>query len=217
MWLLEFCQWRMDILAPDELRKGYDMIENEVSSAFEILLEEIETAIEDLNQEGSRQFSQSDHKKARELLEKAEAATIFRGKIKDLQMEWSTLEKQIVPGVPKDRQRSKSKRKRKLQRGLRTPEEAFKTPVLEALLHLGGSANANDVLARVGKMMAGSLNEYDKQSLPSAPTSPRWRNTAQWARNALVKEGLMANDSPKGVWEITDAGRKAATETPGKE
>jgi len=32
-----------------------------------------------------------------------------------------------------------------------------------------------------------------------------------------VKEGLMANDSPKGVWEITDAGRKAAPETPGKE
>jgi hypothetical protein len=192
------------------------MIENEVSSAFEILLEEIETAIEELNQEGSRQFSLSEHKKARLLLERAESASLFRGKIKDLQVEWRTLESQIGSSVPVYRQRSKSKRKRKLQRGLRTSEEVFKTPVLEALLHLGGSANANDVLARVGKMMAGLLNEYDKQPLPSAPSSPRWRNTAQWARNALVKEGLMANDSPKGVWEITDAGKKVVTLSSGK-
>ncbi|MGD0878461.1 MAG: winged helix-turn-helix domain-containing protein [Anaerolineales bacterium] len=193
------------------------MIENEVSSAFEILLEEIETAIDELNQEGSRQFSQSEHKKARELLEKAEVATVFRGKIKDLQMEWDTLEKQIAPSVPKDRQRSKSKRKRKLQRGLRTPEEVFKIPVLQAILHFGGSADVNDVLTHVGKMKAASLNDYDKQPLPSAPSSPRWRNTAQWARNALVKEGLMANDSPKGVWEITEAGRKTVAGNSGKQ
>ena len=192
------------------------MIENEVSPAFEILLEEIETAIEELNQEGSHQFTLSEHKKARLLLEKAEAASLFRGKIKDLQIEWRALESQIGPGVPADRQRSKSKRKRKLQRGLRTPEEVFKTPVLEALLHMGGSANANDVLARVGNIMAGSLNDYDKQPLTSSPSSPRWRNTAQWARNALVKEGLMANDSPKGVWEITDAGKKVVTLSSGK-
>jgi len=107
------------------------MIENEVSPAFEILLEEIETAIDELNQEGSRQFSQSDHKKARELLEKAEAATVFRGKIKDLQMEWITLEKQIVSGVPKDRQRSNLNEKRKLQRGLRTRKKYLRIRFLK--------------------------------------------------------------------------------------
>jgi hypothetical protein len=193
------------------------MIENEVSSAFEILLEEIETAIDELNQEGSRQFSQSEHKKARELLEKAEAATVFQGKIKDLQMEWGALEKQIVSGVSKDRQRSKSKRKNKLQRGLHTPEDVFKIPVLQAILHFGGSADVDDVLTDVGNMMAASLNDYDKQPLPSAPSSPRWRNTAQWARAALVKDGLMANDSLKGVWQITEAGRKAVAGSSSKQ
>ncbi|MGV8027092.1 MAG: winged helix-turn-helix domain-containing protein [Anaerolineaceae bacterium] len=187
------------------------MVENEVSFAFEILLEEIETAIEELNQEGSRQFSLSDHKKARLLLEKAEAASLFRGKIKDLQIEWRVLGSQIDSKTSVERKRSNTKRKSKLKRGLRTPEEEFKIPILESLIHLGGSAKVNDVIASVGKMMASSLNDYDKQPLLSAPSSPRWRNTAQWARNALVKEGLMANDSPKGIWTITDAGRKALT------
>ena len=40
------------------------------------------------------------------------------------------------------------------------------------------------------------------------PGLPRWRNTAQWARNAMVKEGLLASDSPRGVWEITAEGKQ---------
>ena len=188
------------------------MVENEVSSAFEILLEEIETAIEELNQEGARQFSLSDHKKARLLLEKAEAAILFRGKIKDLQIEWRTLETQIGSKTPTEKKRSNTKRKSKLKRGLRTPEEEFKTPILESLIHLGGTASMTDVIIQVEKMMASRLNDYDKQPLLSAPSFPRWRNTVQWARNALVKDGLMANDSPKGIWAITDAGRKAVKE-----
>lgn len=187
------------------------MVENEVSSAFEILLEEIETAIEELNQEGARQFSLSDHKKARLLLEKAEAAILFRGKIKDLQIEWRTLETQIGSKTPTEKKRSNIKRKSKLKRGLRTPEEEFKTPILESLIHLGGTASMTDVIIQVEKIMARKLNDYDKQPLLSAPSFPRWRNTVQWARNALVKDGLMANDSPKGIWAITDAGRKSIT------
>lgn len=185
------------------------MVENEVSSAFEILLEEIETAIEELNQEGSRLFSLSDHKNARLLLEKAEAASLFRGKIKDLQIEWRTLESQIGSKTPVVKKRSNNKRKSKLKRGLRTPEEEFKTPILESLIHFGGTANITDVINHIDKIMASALNDYDKQPLLSAPSFPRWRNTVQWARNALVKDGLMANDSPKGIWTITDEGRKA--------
>ncbi len=187
------------------------MVENEVSSAFEILLEEIETAIEELNQEGSHQFSLSDHKKARLLLEKAEATILFRGKIKDLQIEWRALESQIGPKTSVERKRSSKRQKSKLKRGLRTPEEEFKTPILESLIHFGGTANITDVIAQIEKLMASALNDYDKQPLLSAPSFPRWRNTVQWARNALVKDGLMANDSPKGIWTITDAGRKAIT------
>ncbi len=36
----------------------------------------------------------------------------------------------------------------------------------------------------------------------------RWRNTAQWARNTLREEGLIRDDTPRGIWAISDAGRK---------
>lgn len=56
--------------------------------------------------------------------------------------------------------------------------------------------------------MMAQLNAYDRQPLTSDPTQTRWRNTAQWARNAMVKEGLLSAGSPRGVWEITQAGRR---------
>ncbi len=34
-----------------------------------------------------------------------------------------------------------------------------------------------------------------------------WRNSAQWARNSMVQEGLLKADSPRGVWNISEAGR----------
>ena len=66
----------------------------------------------------------------------------------------------------------------------------------------------NDVLDKIGIRMSHKLNTYDHQPLPSDPTILRWRNTAQWARAAMVKEGLLSANSPRGVWEITDGGRR---------
>jgi len=60
----------------------------------------------------------------------------------------------------------------------------------------------------VEKKMKGKLTKYDFEPLPSVPKSIRWRNTAQWCRNTLVREGLMKADSPYGIWEISDLGRK---------
>jgi hypothetical protein len=50
------------------------------------------------------------------------------------------------------------------------------------------------------------LNEYDYQ-LMNATKQPRWRTTAKWARQALVNEGKLASDSPRGIWEITEQGK----------
>lgn len=189
------------------------MYENEVSSAFEILLEEIETIVDQLNQEGARAFSNSKHQEARALLDKAEKVTRFRGKIKNLQKEWMPLETQITRKTAEEIRRSRRNKSRRLQRGLRTPEEEYRRPILEALEKLGGHAQSNDVLNLVRKSIGNSFNKYDKQLLTSSPSTPRWRNTAQWARNGLVNDGLLSRNSPKGIWEITEAGRKVLAES----
>jgi len=50
--------------------------------------------------------------------------------------------------------------------------------------------------------------KVDLEPLASDPKTPRWRNAACWARSAMVNEGLLKSDSPRGVWEISAEGRK---------
>jgi hypothetical protein len=69
-----------------------------------------------------------------------------------------------------------------------------------------------DVLPVVEKRMKGVLKKVDFEPLASDKEMPRWRNTAQWARNTMVKDGLLKADSPRGVWEISDAGRAWVTQ-----
>ena len=177
---------------------------NEVNEAFEILLEEIVAAANALNEEGAEAFRAGDYNKAKSAIEKVTRLAEFREKVKTLQKEWLGL----FAGVPRQKRRTSRKARRRLPRGLRTREDAFRRPILEALAELGGGAPISEVLDRVEHKMKGVLNEYDREPLPSDPRSIRWRNTAQWCRNTLVREGLMKADSPYGVWEISEQGRK---------
>ena len=181
---------------------------NEVSEAFEILLEEIEAVANDLNETGAEAFRAGDYERAKRAAEEASRLGEFREKVRLLQKEW----KGLATGGRRPRQRSRRKLTTgRLARGLRTPEDAFRRPLLEALVELGGSAPMSRVRDVVHGKMSDVLNEYDHQPLPSDANCLRWRNTAQWCRNTLVREGLMKSDSPHGVWEITEEGTRQMT------
>ena len=180
------------------------MDRNEVSAAFEIVLEEIETVVDSLNQDGAGAFQKGDYDTARGLIEIATRLAEFRGKVRGLQKEWDNIFSTRIPRKP-----SKRRRYQRLERGLRTSEEAFRRPILETLVEMGGSAPVNEALDKVEDKMKNILNNYDRQPLPSYPNTVRWRNTAQWCRNSMVQEGLMKADSPRGVWEISGRGREA--------
>ena len=36
----------------------------------------------------------------------------------------------------------------------------------------------------------------------------RWRNRARFARLRMTEQGLLSATSPRGIWELTDLGRK---------
>ncbi len=93
----------------------------------------------------------------------------------------------------------------KRHKGLKTPLQAYRHPILEALYELGGSASCGDVLEVVVQKMKPVLIEVDYQKLPSG-VDIRWRNTAMWERYNLVKEGLLKSDSSHGIWELSDKG-----------
>lgn len=177
------------------------MHKNEVNVAFEILLEEIEEVFNILSKEGEEAFRSKDFDKAKQLIEHSERLRSFREKIKTLQKEWQT-----IFGGKISTQTKRRTVKSKLKRGLRTPEEKFIMPILESILELGGSAQMKDVLKLVQNKMKNILNEYDYKPLSSDPKQKRWENTAQWARNSMVNDGLLSSSSPRGIWEITKKG-----------
>lgn len=181
------------------------MDQNEVTIAFDIVLEEIENAIAALNQQGAQAFQSGKYDVAKELMEIGSQMAAFRTKVKDLQREWHNIFAFVSP--PRTRKAGKRVAER-LKQGLRTPEDAFRVPILESLVELGGSAPIADVLDRVEAKMRNRLNTYDHSPLPSDPTQTRWRNTAQWARHTMVQEGLLSPNSPRGIWEITETGRR---------
>ena len=96
---------------------------------------------------------------------------------------------------------------RRLPKGQKTPNKAYERPILEAVYELGGRGSMADVLKIVERKMVHVLNEIDYQILPSGG-DVRWRNTAQFARNGLVKRGLLKSkeEAGWGIWELTEKG-----------
>ena len=186
------------------------MDKNEVHIAFEILLEEIETVVSGLNDGGAEAFQSGDYDRAVKLAKDATRLHEFHDKVKGLQGEWRTLFAETAPPKPKTQRADKRKDLGRLTRGLRTPEEAFRKPILEALVELGGRSHRGKVLDLVAKKMKGILNKHDRERLPSGPVHEiRWRKTANWSRYVLVREGLLEGNSPRGIWEISEKGRRA--------
>lgn len=94
----------------------------------------------------------------------------------------------------------------RLPRGQKIPNEDYYEPILLTLLELGGRARASAVLNGVEKRMKHKFTEVDYHERPSGGEI-RWRLTAQWERNTMVHQlGVLRNDSPHGVWELSEAG-----------
>lgn len=183
-------------------------IPTDVSAAFELLLEEIEIEINTLDRAASKASDEHDRISAREALEQADQITAFRDKVVSLRKEWETLAE--APKVSESKEIIPVERRNmgRLQRGMRTPEEAYYQPILKILNEAGGSVRISDVMAKLEPLMKGVLKQVDYEPLPSQPETTRWYNTAQWARNTMVKEGLLKSNSRWGIWEITEAGRR---------
>jgi len=180
-----------------------------VAAALEIVMEEIETRISLLDKNNSRAWYERDFKKAGELLKMAEDVTAFREEVHQLQKKWEKSFPHQQNDISEDAMSQKKgvQKNGKIRRGMRTREIEFRIPILGVLIDQGGGASMKTVLAQLENRMKGVLKSIDYEGLPSDPDTIRWKNTAQWSRQAMVDEGLLRNDSPRGIWEISDIGR----------
>jgi hypothetical protein len=89
--------------------------------------------------------------------------------------------------------------------GTIAPLDAYELPILEVLSSHGGNLPASELIEKLESELSGVLQPADYEELPSGPI--RWQNRAQFARLALAKSGDLRDDSPRGIWEISEQGR----------
>lgn len=176
-----------------------------VASALDLLLEEIERERECANRAGADALLDGDYGGAKASMARSEILTEFYGKAAVLHKEWRKLGK--TAGLNGGGKSGSGRRNfGKLRKGLRTPESEFIEPILRVLVDMGGQGRTAAVVARVGEIMLPILCDVDYETLTS-DGKPRWEKAANWARDNMVRDGLLKTDSPHGLWEISEEGR----------
>jgi hypothetical protein len=119
-----------------------------------------------------------------------------------------------VPGTPEPPRPRRSRRARKGRTRRRAPkgslldERAYWQPILRVLDQApNGAAPAREVIAAVGEVVDDQLTPLDRETLEDGGL--RWQTRVQFARLRMKDAGLIAPDSPRGIWQITDEGRRA--------
>lgn len=104
------------------------------------------------------------------------------------------------------RHRARKPKRTRVPKGALLPETEYEVPLLEVLAERGGRAPTREVIDALEERISDRLTELDRTK--NAAGQPRWRNRAQFARLHLVERGDMVKDSPRGVWEISEQGRR---------
>lgn len=94
----------------------------------------------------------------------------------------------------------------RVNRGECTTQAMYKLPLLESLVELGGAGTVSEVLDRVYEKMVKNMKQADFEYVPSG--SLRWEKQVNWTRNGLKNMGFLRKNSPIGLWEITNRGRR---------
>lgn len=103
------------------------------------------------------------------------------------------------------RPRKTAKKRTRVPKGSILPESDYEVPILRALAQQGGRVPTSELIAQLEKEIGARLTDVDRERLSSGGI--RWQNRAQFVRLKLIKRGDMAEGSPRGVWEISEAGR----------
>lgn len=183
-----------------------------VNAAFDMLLEEIDREVGVMRGAGHSALDDNNFGQATRLAARANAMKEFGARVASMRKEWATLAAATGAVDKKKDQPSNSGGRgavpSRLRPGIRTPQDTYYRPILQAISEMGGRARTAQVVSRVGELLKGVLTDEDYRPIPTNPNMIRWRNGAEWARYLLVRQGLMRSDSPRGIWEISDAGRQ---------
>ena len=84
------------------------------------------------------------------------------------------------------------------------PQREFREPLLQVIYELGGSAHVHDLRPVLRERIRSRLLPGDFEHVSGG--AERWWNAACWERHDLVIEGYFRDDSPRGVWALSEKG-----------
>lgn len=192
-----------------------------VSISINRLINELLKSQNATKKRGSFLINQGKHVEAEELILKTQKLDEIIGKLRVVKKVWDTptdyipspseLEEVISNNESAAFRRSESNIK--VTQGSepvkeKTSQTDFEDPILESLVELGGSGSVREVLALVEAKMHTRLRKGDYEPIPSDSRVIRWSNTTQWARQNLVATGYLLASTSRGIWEISETGRK---------
>lgn len=96
------------------------------------------------------------------------------------------------------------------EEGALLPESEYWIPILEILAAKGGAMRGRDVIDALEARLGRQLTARDHDVLEMGEV--RWRNRARFARLRMKEQGLISDESPRGIWEITEEGRRFLNE-----
>jgi len=84
----------------------------------------------------------------------------------------------------------------------RISRNEMKKELIGVLQEAGGSETLQKIQTKIEMKCKHKFSEADKEKLDTG--IPRWIKTLQMLRTPLIQRKILKNNSPRGIWELTD-------------
>jgi hypothetical protein len=85
----------------------------------------------------------------------------------------------------------------------KTDKATLRELIIKVLKKFDGSASGKEVREEMAKMLEGKLLAGDLE-WREATKDYVWQNNTNWERFLMTKDGVLKNDSPRGIWELSE-------------
>jgi restriction system protein len=177
-----------------------------IASSFDRLVQQIAEEVAALERSGADALLVGSYHEAMDSINCAAAARTVLEKLKALRDEWAALPETIAADKAGVQLRRDDLPEQTTDQPRALAYQELYRPILATLSAMGGSARRKAVLDRIHPLLESRLTQHDLERYKSGGV--RWRSKAETARGKLRNAGLLADDSPKGIWEITHKGRR---------
>lgn len=88
------------------------------------------------------------------------------------------------------------------------PMSGYRVHILKSLRDRGGSASLHDVKDDIRGELGSQFRKHDLELTQSGAVV--WENRVEWQRLEMRHDGLLKDDSARGIWELSDRGWEEA-------